>query len=72
MNSELGMMKISKLIRREGALKYAGGSADAVIAAWPHRQVIPAKFGPTRTPGANRAQNGVTPRRDGDYPVESR
>ena len=62
-NSQLSAKQSSKLIRREGALKYAGGSANAVIAAG--ALFAPMGESPERTPGANRAQNGVTARRDG-------
>lgn len=58
MNSSLGAMSQSKRIRQEGALNDAGGSANAVIAAG--AMSAPMGESPERTPGANRAQNGVT------------
>lgn len=64
--------KRSKRILSSGGIKadpagvpddYAGGSANAVIAAG--AKFAPMGESPERTPGANRAQNGVTARRDG-------
>lgn len=56
-------VQLSKRIRRKGPLKSAGGSANAVNAA----DAMFASMGesPERKPGANRARNGLTARRDG-------